>query len=46
MREYEFSQAELQGFFLMAGTPQDATKTFGDWVEQERKKAGGHEDDA
>jgi chaperone BCS1 len=43
MREYEFSPAELQGFFLMVGTPQDATKTFGNWVERERKKAGGHE---
>ncbi|PMD60270.1 P-loop containing nucleoside triphosphate hydrolase protein, partial [Hyaloscypha bicolor E] len=38
LKDSEFSHAELQGFFLTARTPQNASKTFRDWVEQERKK--------
>jgi chaperone BCS1 len=43
LKDHEFSHAELQGFFLTAGTPQNALKTFCDWVAQERKKSGDNE---
>ena len=42
-RDYEFSHAELQNFFLAARTLQCASETFGDWVEREHKnKAENH----
>jgi chaperone BCS1 len=43
LKDSEFSQAKLQGFFLTARTPQNASKTFGDWVEEERKKGEDNE---
>jgi chaperone BCS1 len=41
LKDYEFSHAELQGFFLTARTPQRASEIFCDWVKQERKKQTG-----
>jgi len=43
LKDYEFSHAELQGFFLTASNPQDVSKTFCDWVEQKRKKRDDNE---
>lgn len=42
LKDYEFSHAQIQGFFVAVSTPQSACEGFTEWLKLERKKQTDH----